>query len=197
MPIEFRCTQCDKLLRTPDETAGRQAKCPVCGAIIAVPELATGSPFAGPAQAAPPSDNPFASPVGPLVEGPSAASRVSAPAIGLIVTGGLGLALQVLGLLGNLVQLGGVVPGQQPPAGLQPVAMVGVGLVAIVASMVVLIGGIRMKNLESYGLAMTASILAMIPCISPCCLLGLPFGIWAIVVLSDSEVRAAFSQGTG
>ncbi|MBN2023057.1 MAG: hypothetical protein JW809_09715 [Pirellulales bacterium] len=46
MPIEFRCTQCDKLLRTPDETAGRQAKCPVCGTVVTVPEPAPpASPF--------------------------------------------------------------------------------------------------------------------------------------------------------
>jgi phage FluMu protein Com len=37
MPIEFRCQQCGKLLRTPDETAGRQARCPECGAINVVP----------------------------------------------------------------------------------------------------------------------------------------------------------------
>ncbi len=30
MPIEFRCLQCGKLLRTGDDTAGKQAKCPEC-----------------------------------------------------------------------------------------------------------------------------------------------------------------------
>jgi len=37
MPIEFRCDQCNTLLRTPDDTAGKQAKCPSCGAILPVP----------------------------------------------------------------------------------------------------------------------------------------------------------------
>ena len=37
MPIEFPCQQCNKLLRTPDESAGKQAKCPECGLIQAVP----------------------------------------------------------------------------------------------------------------------------------------------------------------
>jgi hypothetical protein len=49
-----------------------------------------------------------------------------------------------------------------------------------------------MKKLESYGLAMAASIIAMIPCVSPCCLLGLPIGIWALVVLMKPEVKSAF-----
>ncbi len=50
----------------------------------------------------------------------------------------------------------------------------------------------KMKKLESYGLAMAASIIAMIPCLSPCCLIGLPIGIWALVVLSKPEVKSAF-----
>ena len=56
----------------------------------------------------------------------------------------------------------------------------------------ILFGALKMKKLESYGLAMAASIIAMIPCFSPCCLLGLPIGIWAVVVLSKPEVKSAF-----
>lgn len=37
MAIEFNCPHCDKLLKTSDEKAGRQAKCPGCGEIISVP----------------------------------------------------------------------------------------------------------------------------------------------------------------
>jgi hypothetical protein len=37
MPIEFRCPACSKLLRTPDESAGKKAKCPDCGEICDVP----------------------------------------------------------------------------------------------------------------------------------------------------------------
>ena len=39
MPIEFRCTQCNALLRTADHTAGLQAKCPQCGAVLDVPNV--------------------------------------------------------------------------------------------------------------------------------------------------------------
>lgn len=47
MPIEFRCTQCNRLLRTGDDTAGKQAKCPECGAILTIPTPQ--SPSSGPA----------------------------------------------------------------------------------------------------------------------------------------------------
>ncbi len=58
MPIEFRCTQCNKLLRTPDDTAGKQAKCPECGALMTVPAIPAGAAVAAipPAQPPPPPD---------------------------------------------------------------------------------------------------------------------------------------------
>lgn len=37
MTIEFNCPHCDKLLKTSDDKAGRQAKCPGCGELIDVP----------------------------------------------------------------------------------------------------------------------------------------------------------------
>ena len=49
-----------------------------------------------------------------------------------------------------------------------------------------------MKRLQAYGLAIAASILAMI--VAPCNLIGLPIGIWALVVLSQRDVRAAFGR---
>jgi hypothetical protein len=44
MPVEFRCPSCSKLLRTPDESAGKKAKCPQCGTIVDVPASSSGLP---------------------------------------------------------------------------------------------------------------------------------------------------------
>ncbi len=64
------------------------------------------------------------------------------------------------------------------------------------ANLVVLAGGIQMLRAKSRGLAMLSSVLAMIPCVtSVCCLLGVPIGIWALVVLGKPEVKAAFAGG--
>jgi phage FluMu protein Com len=52
MPIQFRCTQCQRLLRTADGSEGKQAKCPQCGAVLTIPK--PGGPDEAPA-AAPPS----------------------------------------------------------------------------------------------------------------------------------------------
>lgn len=37
MTIEFHCPHCEKILKTSDEKAGRQAACPGCGKVIRVP----------------------------------------------------------------------------------------------------------------------------------------------------------------
>lgn len=63
-----------------------------------------------------------------------------------------------------------------------------------ITSIVILVGAVKMKNLSSRGWARTSAILAMIPCMSGCCLLGLPFGIWALMVLGDPMVKRAFAK---
>jgi hypothetical protein len=64
-------------------------------------------------------------------------------------------------------------------------------IAGLIWSSVLFWGGYQMKNLNSYSAAMTASILAMVPC-NCCCIFGLPFGIWSLVVLNKPEVRDAF-----
>lgn len=58
MAIEFRCTECGKLLRVADETAGKQAKCPACGAIAPIPPK--GKPFDALPSTSQAESNPFA-----------------------------------------------------------------------------------------------------------------------------------------
>jgi hypothetical protein len=64
MPIEFRCPACQQQLRVPDESAGKNAKCPKCGTIAAIPSanLAAGAP--PPPSLPPPLVSPPASPFG-------------------------------------------------------------------------------------------------------------------------------------
>jgi len=133
--------------------------------------------------------------------GRGARSRVSGPATGLLVTGIIGIVFQAAGLILNLTGIGfGAVPANPQGAPIDPNMMamfqgttaIVAAIVGCVIGIVIIFGAMKMKNLESYGLAMTSSILALIPCISPCCLLGLPFGIWALVVLSDAQIKQAF-----
>jgi len=64
----------------------------------------------------------------------------------------------------------------------------------VLLAVIILVGGIQLRNLSGVALPVTSSILAMIPCFSGCCcLLGLPAGIWALVVLSRPEVKTVFA----
>ena len=65
-------------------------------------------------------------------------------------------------------------------------------LCAFACSIVMMVAGLKMKRLQAYRLAIATSILAMI--VSPTNLIGLPIGIWALVVLTQRDVRDAFSQ---
>ena len=44
MAIEFRCTKCNKLLRTADDTSGKHAKCPECGEVLVIPAGGASAP---------------------------------------------------------------------------------------------------------------------------------------------------------
>ena len=125
----------------------------------------------------------------------SAMERVNGPAVGLMVVAILGFVLQAIALVLNLVGASFLATQQNNQAWASMFSgAVGVvsGIIGLLVSGLIFFGALKMKKLESHGLAMTASIVAMIPCISPCCLIGLPIGIWAVVVLSKPEVKNAF-----
>ena len=75
MPIEFPCPNCSAVLRTPDEAAGKKARCPQCGTIAdvplgsvqqapsLVPETPAGDPTVG-------MESPFGAPETPAFESP-------------------------------------------------------------------------------------------------------------------------------
>jgi hypothetical protein len=124
--------------------------------------------------------------------------KVVAPGIALMIVG-------VLGAIGSLVAAGFFVfviiesanragggPGDAITAGIM---IVGSGL-SMAACIVIAMGGAQMRRCRNYGLAMAAAIIS-IASIALCGLFSvvvLPFGIWALVVLSNSEVKREFRR---
>jgi hypothetical protein len=213
MSIEFRCSGCGKLLRVGDDAAGRQMQCPACNQIGTVP---VGSAQAGagqnqfqPTEQAFPQQeqNPFQSPTQPGGPSPEflqgseyAAGRVAGPAIGLIVAASVSLAffacLTAIYVLVLVMVSSGRNFGNQPAdpsVGLGAVIMIIIGVIGVIRGILLIVGAVKLKKLDSYGFAMTAAILAVIPCCS-CFPVEIPFGIWALVVLNDPAVRAAFRR---
>jgi hypothetical protein len=125
------------------------------------------------------------------------ATRVSAPAVGLIVSGAVGIALTLLwmlliGVFGLAAMANSEVRDALPGVGVS----MGWGVVSLALSGLVTYAGWQMRQLRGWTLSMAGAIIAMLPC-SGCCLLGLPIGIWAVVVLIDQEVKRAFEGGPG
>ncbi|MFW6051054.1 MAG: hypothetical protein ACODAU_07760, partial [Myxococcota bacterium] len=126
---------------------------------------------------------------------PDAAQRVQTPAIALIVYAALGAAFQVLGLILSATGAGLEMIERQLP----PEVAFGGGLaiaqnvVSLLVAGGVIYGALQMKQLRSHTLAIVGAALACIPFINPCCcLIGLPLGVWAIVVLVKPEIKAAY-----
>jgi hypothetical protein len=133
----------------------------------------------------------------PLVTTPVASDQVSGPSVGLLITGILGAALSLLGFVGSLFETGiesikthEIIGGYTRIA--QGAAGVAFCFVGLLAAGFIIYASLKMKALTQWGLCVAASIIAMIPCISPCCIVGLPIGIWCLVVLTKPEVKTAF-----
>jgi hypothetical protein len=66
-------------------------------------------------------------------------------------------------------------------------------LFAALPSCFIAYGAWCMRRGVRYRISMTAAILACIPMISPTIWIGIPFGIWAVIVLRRTDVREAFT----
>lgn len=138
----------------------------------------------------------------PPPAGPPAASQVQGPAIGLLITAVIGGIWALITIVANVLGMGmGMMDVSQYGGGSEWAEYALGGGFGIASSIIglavagfIIWAALQMKALRQWMLAVVASILAMIPCISPCCIIGLPIGIWALVVLMKPEVKAAFSS---
>ncbi len=136
----------------------------------------------------------------PVQAVPDASAQVSGPSIGLLVTGIIGGIFSVLGLLMSFLgtSLSSMMADRIDEFDeryvdlFEGAAGMASSFIGIVVAAFIIYAALKMKELSQYGLCMAASILAMIPCISPCCVIGLPIGIWCLIVLSRPEIKTAF-----
>jgi hypothetical protein len=68
----------------------------------------------------------------------------------------------------------------------------GISTATLAVYPLVLAGGFKMQQLQTRWLAILAAVLAMAPC-SPAMILGIPIGVWSLIVLNDPIVRTAFA----
>jgi hypothetical protein len=128
-----------------------------------------------------------------------AESKVKGPAIALMVLVPLGIIFLIFDLVGRVI---GLESGEPPFGAGDPGVAEGfiigtyvglfVDVIAMVLQVVVFMGAMNMLKLRKRSMAMAACVISVIPCISACCILGIPFGIWGLVALNDPVVKAAF-----
>ena len=224
MFIQIKCPECGRGGNVSDDALGRAVKCPGCGSKIIVTDSSAKEPgdFAKYDSFAPPQINDPAQTAvfrrfpRSRVQGPAIALIVTA-VIGIgfslitIVNSVVFLRAmpQINQNIGNLVE--NIEKQQQDKRGGAKEVQDALGLATSIASWsgttgiimsslsivgggIVFAGALSMMSLRRYPLAIIGSVLAMIPMIGPCCVLGLPFGIWALVVLCQPDVRSAFSS---
>lgn len=66
-------------------------------------------------------------------------------------------------------------------------------VLSLITAGITILGSIMIMKLKGKGIGIMGSVLSMIPIASGCCCMGLPVGIWVLVVLSKPEVKAGFA----
>jgi len=208
MPIVVYCQECAKQYLARDEQAGQPVRCPA-GHIMDVPAATAQSAAPDPSAVAP-GANPYTSPAfggarpgfGPTQ--PAFASRptgkVWAPAIALLVVGSLGLLMSIFSVVTALAGQPPAVDPDLPPMfqefakGAHGPAAAIVQILFVGLNLCIIGGAVQMIRFKTWPFGLTASILAMINFGSCCCLLGVPVGIWSLVILLQGDVKATFAQ---
>lgn len=142
--------------------------------------------------------------IGAAVPTTPAEKQVLGPSIGLMVLGGLFCIYYLFSGVSAFFMDWSTYkfPGEIPPGGEAQMeailewfqkygGTIGAGMYFVLALLngLVAFGGLQMNRLRMPTLCWIASIL-VIPSSTCCCCIGIPIGIWAMVVLSRSEVRS-------
>ena len=120
-------------------------------------------------------------------------NKLKAPAIGLIIAGVLNAISGLYFLASALIQYSrGALDRTFSEEAEQFGFYIGfwgtavLGILGFLVAPVIIYGAIQMMRGRSFGLSRTAAILAVIPLTSCCFVIGIPFGIWALVVVKPS-----------
>ena len=148
------------------------------------------------------SDNPYEAPTPDAMNlGSTPPSiQLSGPATALMLVSAICIGVLALSTVGSIIMLvTGMTaelnePGQPVPRETAVLVRLAWAALMIFVNAFIFNASRKMKNLEGYDQARSASIMAIVPCIGPCYILGIPFGLWALTVLNRPEIRDAFKS---
>ncbi len=153
-----------------------------------------------------PSQNPYSQPThnwpenSPQPDGSGSTQFIMLGSFYLILAV-LGLGMAILFVIGQAIQHSN---GEgMPPPNANEAEKIGFyigswgGFAAMVLSgliqPVVAFAGFNMIRRKGLGMAKLGALLMCIPCISSCCILGVPFGLWGIIALNSNSAKQLFS----
>jgi serine/threonine protein kinase len=143
---------------------------------------------------------PVAGPAGPVVDAREAQigwHQVQAPAVGLFAVGLLTPLAWFVALVVATMHsprwlddpdLVLATDGVTPP----PIFFAFMIVFSLMPAAILMAGALKMKECEAYELVFLACLVALSPFTGFLWLLGVPIGIWAIIILAKRRVRAAF-----
>ena len=115
-------------------------------------------------------------------------SRLRRPATALVIMSSIQSVLLSISLFSFTFML-----NRGKIIGNEPLAIIG-GLTYLVALIVICVGAAKMGHLESLRMAHISAILSCIPAVSPFYVIGIPFGIWSLILLGNPKIQAAFED---
>jgi hypothetical protein len=123
---------------------------------------------------------------------------VAGPAIGLMVVSGVCIGLLFLAIPFDVFLLASGAAQRLNRRAIDPTVSVAIrlawGCILFAVSCYVFWGALQMKRLVNFSHAKSAAVIACVPCLGPCCLLGIPFGAWGLTVLGQPEVWKSFKN---
>jgi hypothetical protein len=114
-----------------------------------------------------------------------------APAITLLTLSTLTILMVLASLPGQFIRMRAIDTSTSEGVG-ELTGMVVTLVLWLLTSAAIALGSVSMLRLKGYSSAYLAAILSVIPICSPCFVLGIPFGIWALVLLNRAEVKHRF-----
>jgi hypothetical protein len=135
----------------------------------------------------------------PQYYAPPPPQPLKVPAICLLVVAVFALLWSILALGFDFYLLSSDLPEQmRDPGGIDKRTSIYIrtswGIAMAICDVIVIAAAIAMLKLRNFALAKTGAIISVIPCCGPCFVLGLPFGVWALMELNRPAVRNQFES---